>query len=61
MNIIDTGVRELAGPTVVSQVISEASATSSSDIPLKTTIKDISGEIFLSRKHFCKERFFRIF
>lgn len=45
INLIDIGVEELAGPTVVSKVISEASATSSSDTPLKKMIQDTSVKI----------------
>ena len=45
INPIITDVGEVAGPRLISKVISEAWATSSSDTLVKTTIEDISGEI----------------
>jgi hypothetical protein len=58
--IFDIGVGDFAGPTIVSKVVSESSATSSDTIPIKTSNKEITGYIFFNvhltkknKKKFC--------
>ncbi len=46
--IFDIGVGDFAGPTIVSKVVSESSATSSDTIPIKTSNKEITGYIFFN-------------
>jgi hypothetical protein len=45
LKIFQIGSGELAGPTLISKVVTETSATSSSDSPVKISIKKIIGSI----------------
>jgi len=50
LKIFQIGTGELTGPTLFSKVVSETSATSSSDNSGKTSIQQITGSIYFNNQ-----------